>query len=102
MLNATNARIVKAFNNNSPFVEDWDNTIVELYINSDVKMKGETTGGVRIRQVQPRTTKPELLPNTEIWNNAIDYLQKGGNIESITNKYKLTAKNLEALKCSTK
>lgn len=54
VLNATNSKVVKSFNNKSPFVEDWNNTIIELYIDKNVKMKGEVVGGVRIRQVQPK------------------------------------------------
>ncbi len=45
VLNATNAKIVKKFTN-SPFVEDWVNVPIELYIDHTVKMKGEVVGGV--------------------------------------------------------
>lgn len=54
VLNSTNSKIVKSFNNNSSFIEDWSNTVIELYIDETVKMKGETVGGVRIRPVQPK------------------------------------------------
>ena len=59
VLNSTNSKVVKSFNpvleypQGSPFVEDWKNTKVELYIDSTVKMKGEVVGGVRIRPIQP-------------------------------------------------
>lgn len=54
VLNSTNSKIVKSFNNDSPFVEDWKLTKIELYIDANVKMKGETVGGVRIRPIQPK------------------------------------------------
>ena len=63
VLNATNSKLVKLFNNNSPFIEDWKNTMVELYIDSAVKMKGDIVGGVRIRHIQPSKdvkNKPEF------------------------------------------
>lgn len=61
VLNATNSKIVKSFNNNSPFVEDWKDTKIELYIDNNVKMKGEIVGGVRINPVQPKVkVKPEF------------------------------------------
>lgn len=66
VLNATNSKVVKSFNktkdhpNGSPFVEDWKNTIIELYIDSSVKMKGEVVGGVRIKQIQPSNAKPQF------------------------------------------
>jgi len=59
VLNSTNSKIVKSFNNNSPFVEDWKNTLIELYIDANVKMKGDVVGGVRIRPMQP---KPKEKP----------------------------------------
>ena len=31
VLNSTNSKIVKAFNNNSPFVEDWKNTLSKAW-----------------------------------------------------------------------
>lgn len=61
VLNATNSKILKSFSNGSPFVEDWDNTLIELYIDSNVRMKGETVGGVRIKPIQPKAkVKPQF------------------------------------------
>jgi hypothetical protein len=61
VLNSTNSKIVKSFNNNSPFVEDWKLTKIELYIDYEVKMKGEKVGGVRIKLIQPKEkVKPQF------------------------------------------
>lgn len=58
VLNATNARQVKQFaGTGSPFVEDWKNVPVELYIDNNVKMKGEVVGGVRIKPIKPNIVK---------------------------------------------
>lgn len=54
VLNATNSKILKSFSNGSPFVEDWENTLIELYIDANVKMKGDVVGGVRIKPIQPK------------------------------------------------
>lgn len=59
VLNATNSSRVRSFAGGSPFVEDWKNISIELYIDSNVKMKGEIVGGVRINPVQP---KPKEKP----------------------------------------
>lgn len=65
VLNATNSKVVKSFTrskeypNGSPFVEDWKNLIVELYVDDNVQMKGEKTQGVRVRPMQPRIEKPK-------------------------------------------
>lgn len=69
VLNATNSKTVKSFArtkehpNGSPFVEDWKNLIIELYVDDNVQMKGEKTQGVRIRPVQPviKKEKPVFL-----------------------------------------
>lgn len=53
VLNATNSKQIKKFSGGSPFVEDWKMIAVELFIDNNVKMKGETVGGVRIKPIQP-------------------------------------------------
>lgn len=54
VLNATNSKIVKQLSGGSPFVEDWKNILVELYIDASIKMKGEVVGGVRIKEQPPK------------------------------------------------
>lgn len=54
VINATNGKILRQFAN-SPMVEDWNNILVELYIDENVKsVSGGITQGVRIRPVQPK------------------------------------------------
>jgi hypothetical protein len=61
VLNATNSKVVKSFNSGSPFVQDWSNTKIELYIDATVKMKGDIVGGVRIKPVPPQSKKKPLF-----------------------------------------
>lgn len=94
VLNVTNSKIVKSFNNNSPFVEDWQNTLVQLYIDPNVRMKGEIVGGVRINKKQPNINKPELTDSlTKAWVNAIIALKDGKSIDVIKERFTLTAEN---------
>jgi hypothetical protein len=60
VLNATNCKMLRVFANGSPMVEDWNNILVELYIDANVKMKGEKVSGVRISPVQPKLSKPKF------------------------------------------
>lgn len=54
VVNATNGKIIKSFTGSS-FVEDWNNVVVELYIDENVRaVNGGTTQGVRIRPIQPQ------------------------------------------------
>jgi len=59
VVNATNGKIIKQFTGSS-FVEDWNNVLVELYVDDQVRaVTGGLTQGVRIRPIQPRVaTKP--------------------------------------------
>ena len=54
VVNSINSKVIKSFAKGSPFVEDWKDLTLELFVDSTVKMKGETVGGVRIRSVQPK------------------------------------------------
>lgn len=88
VLNAGNAKIVKGFAGNSPFVEDWQNIPVELYIDASVKMKGEVVGGVRINPVQP---KLEPISKPEFTKANFDAAKKANaTIERIKEKYTIT------------
>lgn len=98
VLNATNSKIMKSFNNNSPFVEDWKNTVIELYIDPNVKMKGDTVGGVRIKPKQPVATKPELVPSMPEWGKAVEWLKKDGTIDGIKKRYSLSSANEQLIK----
>jgi len=54
VLNSTNAKQIKSFCGGSPFVEDWKLVPIELYLDANVKMKGEVVGGIRIKPIQPK------------------------------------------------
>jgi len=57
VLNAGNAAVVRSFSESkSTDTDNWNNITVELYIDSNVKMKGQIVGGVRIKPIQPRLT----------------------------------------------
>ena len=88
VLNATNSKVVKSLAGGSPFVEDWKNITVELYIDPNVKMKGETVGGVRIRAAKQE--KLTLTKEMKAYSNAVDHIRKGGKYEDIETRFVLT------------
>jgi hypothetical protein len=91
VLNATNSKILKGFSvGKSPYVQDWVNIPVELYIDYSVKMKGDIVGGVRISPVQPKIQVKEKPFFTEanfekakIANATIDKIKE---VYQITNE----------------
>jgi len=98
VLNATNSKVVKGFAGGSPFVEDWKNIPIELYIDYNVRLMNEVVGGVRINPRKPSIEKPELKPNTEQWSKAKAFLMTDGNtIDKITGKYLISDENREKL-----
>lgn len=86
VLNSTNSKVVKSFNVSSPFVEDWKNTIIEVYIDDTVMLKGERVGGVRIRPTQPKAkVKPQFTDA-----NFANAKKAKATIEAIKNVYQIT------------
>jgi len=86
VVNATNGKIIKAFTG-SAFVEDWNNVLIELYIDENVKaVTGGLTQGVRIRPVQPRVNaKPSF---TSV--NFAKAKEANATKEQIESRYTLT------------
>jgi hypothetical protein len=99
ILNATNCRIVKKFVG-SPYINDWVNVPVQVYIKSDIKAFGDVTEGLRIRETQPKMDKPNLVPSLPAWQKAIEYLKGTGTIENIRAKWELSKENEELLKAA--
>ena len=98
VLNATNSKTMKSFANGSPFVEDWNNIPVRLYIDYNVKMKGDIVGGVRISPQQPKTQLAELTPeNKNQWSNAIVACKRDGNCDAIKKRMTLSPENEQAI-----
>ena len=88
VLNSTNSKVIKFFANGSPFVEDWKDIPIELFIDETVKMKGELVGGVRIRSVKPGL--PFLTKESKAYQNAVDHVKKGGSMEDVEKRFIVT------------
>lgn len=84
ILNVGNAKIVKGFANNDPFIENWTNIPITLYVIDNAKLGGETVEALRIRPMKPKLQKEELTPEkTNKWQNAIKALKDGKLIKDI-------------------
>ncbi len=99
ILNVINSKTVRKFTK-SRYIEDWNNIPVQIYVDPQVKMMGEITEGLRIRQQQPSMEKLELTPELsegKIWASALTALGDGKNISVITDRYKLSDEYKEKL-----
>ena len=92
VLNSTNSKQVAKFAQ-SKFVEDWSNLLIELFIDSKVKLSGEIVGGVRIRPIQPTIKKEELTPDHKRWDEAKQAV-KDGKINGVKSRFEISAENL--------
>jgi hypothetical protein len=88
VLNATNSKTVKALAGGSPFVEDWKNITVELFIDATVKMKGETVGGVRVKAGSK--SLPVLQKGTAAYQNAVKYFKENNNLIKVEERFTVT------------
>jgi hypothetical protein len=82
VLNATNSKAVKVLCGGSPFVEDWVNLPVQLYIDPNAKLKGEIVGGVRVHPDAPKV-KQVLTPQSANWQSAVDAYKRDGSLENV-------------------
>lgn len=99
VINATNGTILRKFAGGSPIIEDWSNIIVQLYIDPNVKMKGDVVGGVRVRPQQPRTTKEVLTPDSgKRWTGAIEAYKRDGNLDKVLAKVDMSEAHQKLIK----
>lgn len=92
ILNSTNMRTIVKLSK-SEFIERWVGLKIQVY-KATVKAFGDMHDCLRIRPFKPKTTKPELLPNTETWNAAISHMAESGfTIDKVMGKYTLSEEN---------
>ena len=90
VLNATNSKVLSKFTG-SNFVEDWTNLLVKLYIDSNVKMKGETVGGLRIDNRRPQRKPSSITPETtKNWKKAKAAFVRDGNLDAVLKRFSMS------------
>tara|TARA_R110000851_G_scaffold224525_1_gene377351 strand:- start:666 stop:1178 length:513 start_codon:yes stop_codon:yes gene_type:complete len=84
VLNAGNSKTVSKLAG-SVFVENWKNLPVQLYIDANVRMKGEVTGGVRI---SPNKVKARqvIQRGDQQWGNAIAAYKRDNSFDAVLSK----------------
>lgn len=96
VINATNGAVIKGFTG-SVDINKWVNVPIELYIDRNVKMKGQVVGGIRIRPTQPTIEKPVLTPEHPKWADAVKACKNGTTIEQFNHNYSLTREFFELM-----
>lgn len=81
ILNATNSKTMKTLAD-SPYINDWNNIQVMVYVDHNVRFGKETMDGLRIRAHE--TKKIFLLPgNEKLWESAKAAFKRDGNLKSV-------------------
>ena len=89
ILNVTNSKVLVKLSG-SEFIQKWSGMKVQIFV-AKVKVAREQVDALRIRPFKPQTELPELLPNTETWDNAINHMVSNGfTIDQVEKKYKLS------------
>jgi len=88
VLNVTNSKQIQTFAGGTPFVENWKDILVELYIDEKVKsVTGGITQGVRIRPIQPKISKPVFTKKIlNVLKMQIQLLKKSKNVTRLVLK----------------
>jgi len=81
ILNASNSKTLKNLTG-SPFIEDWKNVPVMIYVDHNVRFGKETVEGLRISPNKPE--KKQLTPdNAKAWDNAKAAYKRDGNLDKV-------------------
>lgn len=83
ILNATNSKTMKALTG-TPFIDDWRNVAITVYVDGAVRFGKETVEGLRISPVPPQLGKKALTPaNARAWANAKAAYKRDGNLVAV-------------------
>lgn len=99
ILNVGNAKIIKSFAKNDPFIENWANIPITLYVIDNAKLGSETVEALRIRPMQPKLNKKKLTPEMpREWQNCVKALSEGKLMSDIEVFYEIEEKFKDKLK----
>ena len=96
ILNATNSRTLKNLTG-SPFLDDWNNVAVTIYVDKNIRFGRNTVEGMRISTEPPRIQKPSLEPDTPAWGHAIAAYKRDGSLDAVKKRMSISAENEKAL-----
>ena len=93
ILNATNSRTMRELTG-SYFLEDWVNVPVTVYVDPNVKNRGEIVEGLRISQQPPAIQRKELTPDkAKAWTRAIAAFNRDGSLDKVLESMDISVEN---------
>lgn len=97
ILNAHNSRVMKDLTK-SAFIDDWQNVLVTVYVDTNVRFGSSTVEGLRISPEQKRKQKPALMPKTDSWTRAVASYKTNKSFALIEKHMVISDENKELIK----
>lgn len=95
ILNATNSKMMAKLAE-SPFIEDWGNTRITVYVERGIKFGRDTVDGLRI---MPAPVRKVITPNdARMWQAAKNAYLRDGNLDKVLAKADMSAEHVEQIK----
>lgn len=96
ILNATNSKTMKKLTD-SPFIDDWKNIKVTVYVDHNVRFGKETMDGLRISPNKPNQ-RSVLTPDlTKNWESAKAAYLRDGNLKAVLARVDISPEHQEQL-----
>ena len=97
ILNATNSRTMRKLAD-SPFIDDWNNVPVTIYVDEKVRFGSSTVEGLRISAEKPRMQKPAFSENPTAWSHPVAAYLRDGSFDKIESRVVLTEAQKDKIK----
>lgn len=95
ILNASNSKTMKSLTG-SPFIDDWVNVQITVYVDCNVRFGKETVEGLRISPHAPE--RKYLTPeNKKAWENAKAAYVRDGNLDAVTARINISDEHINQL-----
>ena len=90
ILNATNSKMLASITG-TPYINDWRNIRITVYVDHNVKMMGSTVEGLRLR---PAPERKKITPeNKGLWKNAKNAYLRDGNFDAVLARADISQEN---------
>lgn len=97
ILNSTNSKTMKGLTG-TPFIDDWNNVRITVYVDHNVRFGKETVEGLRISPHAPEAAPKPLTPAmTKAWANAKAAYKRDRSLDAVLERVTMTAEHQQQL-----
>ena len=97
ILNAHNSKILKDMAQ-SPYIDDWVNMPVTIYVDANVRFGRDVVEGLRINAVKPEASKKPLPSKGQLFDNAVAAYIRDGGVQKVLERMTITDEVLIKIK----